>query len=64
MKRELVAFMHPLLHDGASTHTHQQQLMQLVPLFDETKQYLRSVETDDRSVPNFTVDAASEAHGA
>ena len=29
-------------------------LMELVPLFDETKQFLRKVETDDRSAPKLS----------
>eukprot|EP01046_Picozoa_sp_COSAG06_P068959 COSAG06_NODE_18584_length_879_cov_1.173077_2_plen_128_part_01 len=37
----------------------QSQLMQLIPLFEETKQYLKKVDTTDRSTPRVGASAGS-----
>ena len=42
---------------GTDSH---RELMQLVPLFDETKQFLRKVETADKSAPLLSASAESD----
>jgi hypothetical protein len=46
---------------GPCSNAGHQQLMQLVPLFEETKQYLRPTETADRSAPLLLPSATGQA---
>eukprot|EP01043_Picozoa_sp_COSAG02_P074779 COSAG02_NODE_15126_length_1201_cov_2.141561_1_plen_279_part_10 len=47
---------------AAGVHSHN-QLMQLVPLFEETKQFLRNVETNDSSTPRIDSNASYAVAG-
>ena len=43
--------------DADALASAQSQLMQLIPLFEETKQFLKKVQTDDKSTPRLEVEA-------
>ena len=49
--------------DADTLASAQSQLMQLIPLFEETKQFLKKVQTDDKSTPRIESEAGGDGGG-